>query len=542
MEREISLSEVLEAVRRQRRLIVAIALAGAVVALVLSLLQPKVYEATAEVLLQATPSEVVLGGDQQQNPQFLEQQVRTEVALMSGTRVRDAVEEELGHEPEVAVRPKTGTLVVSVVGEGDTPAAARREADLYASTYVKLRRAEARADLLEAAEALNGQITQISGGQAALDLKVDDLNARVATAGSEAERVTLTVARDEAKAAADRQRADDLGRLSTLRQQAEALDLAVTLNERQGVRVVSDARSSATPVSPTPIRNTLLGLVLGLLVGLAVAFTRERLDESLRTRDDLDRAVGHLPVLGVIPRSVEWTDPASALLESVDHPTSASAEAYRMLRTSLEFVAMEHETRTIHITSASAREGKTTTAANLAVSLAAGRRTVVVDGDLRRPRLHKFFQLQNGTGFTSVLLGTVALDDALEEVAGVSNLWVLPSGPIPVNPAEALGVPMVQTVFEQLLARFDVVVVDSPPVVPVSDSLVLSRYADATLVVATAGTTSRKALARSLELLAQVDAPVRGVVFNGVGEDRHLTDRPPPGRSPTVVAAPPSQP
>lgn len=458
---------------------------------------------------------------------------------MSGTRVSDAVEKALGHEPDVSVRPKAGTLVVSVVGEGGTQGDARREADVYASTYVQMRREETRADLVEASAALTAQMNTLEDRQSELDQAVTDLADQAAAAGSETERLLLTAARDEAEVEADRQRADDLARLSTLRQQVEALDLAVTLNERQGVRIVSEARSSSTPISPQPIRNTVLGGVLGLLLGLAVAFTRDRLDETLRSRDDLDRTIDGLPVLGEIPRSVGWTVPADAVLESVVHPTSTSAEAYRTLRTSLEFVALEHSVRTIHVTSASTREGKTTTAANLAVALASGRRTVVVDCDLRHPRLHRFFKLPNAAGFTSVLLGTAELDDALVEVAEVPNLWVLPSGPLPVNPVEALGVPMARAVFDQLHDTFDVVVIDSPPVTPMSDSLVISRSADATLVVATVGVTSRKALGRALETLAQVDAPVRGVVFNAVGEDRHLADGPASDHVPTVLAASP---
>jgi len=536
-ERELSFRDVADTIRRQRTLILGFAAAGAVLALVLSLLQPDVYRATSEVVLQATPSEVVLDGATQQNPQFLDQQVRTEIAVMGSSSVRDAVEKELGHEPTVTVKPKTGTLVVSVSADADSPAAAKRDADTYASTYVKLRRKETRADLLEAADALNAQITELETAQAKLDRTASDLDARLAASTGAQERLLVTVARDDAKAAADRLRARDQAQLTTLRQQYEALRLAVTLNARQGVRLVSEAQTSSAPVSPTPVRNTVFGLILGLLLGLAVGFARDRLDETVRNRDDLDRSIGGAPVVGIIPGSGPSGGP-SARLESVAQPTSPGAEAYRSLRTSLEFAALDQPVRSIQLTSAAEREGKAAIAANLAVSFAATRPTVLIDADLRRPQLHQLFGLRNAVGLTSVLLGTAELGEALQAVDDVPNLWILPTGPVPANPAEALSVPQLRIAIEDLLAEFDLVVIDSPPVLPTSDALVLSRHADTTLVVATAGATSRKSLARALESLAQVEAPVRGVVLDEGGSGRGPDAPGPAGPSSKVDAGP----
>jgi tyrosine-protein kinase len=178
--------------------------------------------------------------------------------------------------------------------------------------------------------------------------------------------------------------------------------------------------------------------------------------------------------------------------------------------------------RTVQITSPSAAEGKTTTLTNLAVALAsAGQRVVMVDCDLRRPRLHQFFRLPNEVGFTSVLLGELPLREAVQQV-GKGDIVMLASGPLPPNPSELLSSQRTVQVLAALQAEADVVLIDSPPVLPVTDAAVLSARVDATLLVTRAGTTTRKQLTRSVELLRQVDAPLVGTVFNSVsGSDAY---------------------
>jgi non-specific protein-tyrosine kinase len=172
------------------------------------------------------------------------------------------------------------------------------------------------------------------------------------------------------------------------------------------------------------------------------------------------------------------------------------------------------------VTSPSAAEGKTTTLANLSVALAqAGQRVVVSCCDLRRPRIHDFFGLDNAVGLTSVLLGELPISAALQPVPGVKNLWVLASGPLPPNPSELLSSSRTAEVMATLHGHADVVLVDSPPVLPVTDAVVLSSRVDAVLLIATVGVTTGKALRRALEMLNQVDAPVIGTVLNGTTGD-----------------------
>jgi capsular exopolysaccharide synthesis family protein len=280
----------------------------------------------------------------------------------------------------------------------------------------------------------------------------------------------------------------------------------------------SDVPSSA--VSPKPLRDALLGAVLGLLLGIGLAFLIDYLDDSVETRSEMQRAVGHgVPVLAEIPTVPGWKKKSGAYLITRAVPSAPAAEAYRTLRTSVEFLGLDKEIPTFQVTSARSDEGKTTTIANLGVALArAGRKVFVVSADLRRPRLHEFFGLSNEIGLTSVLLGEVALNDALLAVPGEPRLALLAAGPPPPNPSELLSSARMDQIVASLQKGADVVLFDSPPVLPVSDSLVLAGLVDATLLVASAGESSRRALHRAYELLRQVDAQVVGMVLNNADD------------------------
>jgi capsular exopolysaccharide synthesis family protein len=213
---------------------------------------------------------------------------------------------------------------------------------------------------------------------------------------------------------------------------------------------------------------------------------------------------------------------------ALDAPRSPAAESYRSLRTSLEFIRDRQPLHVILITSTSAREGKSTTVANLAATMAhAGRQVAVVDLDLRRPRIHEFFAVSHETGLTSVLLGEASLEDALVRVpaSAAGSLWVLPSGPLPPNPSEVLGSDRVRAVLEQLRSRVDYVLLDATPVLPVTDAIVASRFADGVILTTRVGVTSMRRLTHALEQLRQADAPVLGTVVNEVANPRRFSAR-----------------
>jgi capsular exopolysaccharide synthesis family protein len=200
-------------------------------------------------------------------------------------------------------------------------------------------------------------------------------------------------------------------------------------------------------------------------------------------------------------------------------PRSHAAEAYRTVRTSIEFLSLDHPITSVQVTSALAAEGKTTTLSNLAVTFAkGGQRVIVLCCDLRRPRVHEFFGLDNRIGFTSVLFGESPLQEAIQDVPSDGlPLRLVASGPLPPNPAELLSSNRAASVIEALHERCDLLLIDSPPVLPVTDALVLAGLVDGVLLVGDSGATTKRSLGRAVELLRQVDAPLVGGVLNGVG-------------------------
>ena len=255
--------------------------------------------------------------------------------------------------------------------------------------------------------------------------------------------------------------------------------------------------------------------MVGLILGVGLAFLREYLDDSVRTKEDVESASGQ-PVLALLPYVPGRGTEAQPYLVTAEDPQSPPAEAYRSLRTTIRFIGVDRPLNVIVVTSSRAGEGKTTTTANLAVTLAqAGQRTLAIDGDLRKPRLHRYFGLDNRAGLTTALVDG-PLDEALHEVSRFGRLAVMPSGVVPTDPAELLASGRTEALFERLAPHFDTILVDSPPVLPVSDALVVSRVSTAVVLVTSSRKTSKRDVHRSIELLAQVDAPVIGAVLNDV--------------------------
>lgn len=202
-----------------------------------------------------------------------------------------------------------------------------------------------------------------------------------------------------------------------------------------------------------------------------------------------------------------------------DDPKAPAAEAYRTLRTNLQFAALDNPLRVLLITSAGPGEGKTTTAANLGVAMAqSGSKVIIIGGDLRKPTLHQAFGLRNSTGLTNVLTGAVAWEDALQ-ATDVEGLFILPAGPIPPNPAELLASKRMQDLLVEMRDKSDMVIIDAPPILAVTDAGVLSRLSDGVLLVVSVGVTPRDVAKAAKEQLQQVGARILGLVVNGLSED-----------------------
>ncbi|HVV75216.1 MAG TPA: polysaccharide biosynthesis tyrosine autokinase [Mycobacteriales bacterium] len=274
-------------------------------------------------------------------------------------------------------------------------------------------------------------------------------------------------------------------------------------------KLVQLAAVPSVPISPRPTFDLVVGLLLGLVVGLGGIALLQALDRSMRAAAEAEAAYG-APVLAIVPER-------SSRKPIVFGPkrSTTAGEPYRSLRTSLRFVDPDRPMRTLLVTSATPEDGKSTTAANLAIALSlAGDRVVLVDADLRRAGLAPMLQLERAAGLTSVILGQAALADVLQTYG--RDMRVLETGPLPPNPSEILGSQLFNGMLNQLAATADFVIIDAPPVLPVADAMTLASQVDGVLMVARHGRTERNAATEAHRRLTAVGARIVGVVFNAV--------------------------
>jgi capsular exopolysaccharide synthesis family protein len=297
------------------------------------------------------------------------------------------------------------------------------------------------------------------------------------------------------------------------------------------IRVVDVARTPTYPIKPDVRRNILLGLLLGLACGIGLAFVLESLDTSIRNMEEVS-AISTLPALGTIPLqlsknghsrkrlkavSTEIEKSESPALVTYVRPKSEAAEAYRALRTSILLSAFGAPPKVILITSALPQEGKTTISANSALVLAQrGGRVLLIDADLRRPGIDKLFGFRSRGGLSSVISGVDKIDDVIVQFTRVPNLWIMPAGPIPPQPAELLGSSVMKDHITRWRNEFDHIIIDTPPCLSVTDAVVLTPEADRVILVARSGKTTKAALRRACDLLLQVNARIMGIVLNAL--------------------------
>jgi succinoglycan biosynthesis transport protein ExoP len=285
-----------------------------------------------------------------------------------------------------------------------------------------------------------------------------------------------------------------------------------SLTRPGSVSVVEIGELPGSPVKPRILLNTALAALAGLAIAVGVALLFEYLDDTVKAAEDLETA--GLVALGGVARFPRPRTEAESLMVGSQRRSSA-AEAYKVLRTNVEFSTLDRPGQTLLVTSANPGEGKTTTVANLALAIAqTGKRVVVVDSDLRRPNLHKVFGLSNTGGLSSALLSKEASLDGYVQSTRFENLAVLTSGPLPPNPSELLSSRRLDTVVEALKRETDVLVFDSPPALPVADASILASKVDGTMLVVDSGKTRVDALRRACETLGRSKTKVLGGILN----------------------------
>lgn len=278
------------------------------------------------------------------------------------------------------------------------------------------------------------------------------------------------------------------------------------------VQLLDHAAVPGSPVSPRPRLTLILGIALGLAAGLLLAGVLEALDRTVKTAQQGELCFDS-PLLGLVPLRRRNRNRRELV---VGDESGIDSEPYRALRTAVRFTDLGTEPHSFLVTSATPGEGKTTTTANLAIALAAGGETVVVvDGDLRRAALAGVFGLEGAVGLSSLILKTATIDEAIQPWQ--DNVWVLPAGrPLPPNPSEVLGSNLMARILQDLTRRFDVVLIDTPPVLPVTDAVALARQVDAVLLVARYGATNQGPAQEARKRLDGVGAHVIGFVLNAV--------------------------
>jgi tyrosine-protein kinase Etk/Wzc len=304
-------------------------------------------------------------------------------------------------------------------------------------------------------------------------------------------------------------------------------DLLTRLNDAQlssqirttAIRVLDRAEPPTAPIEPQPARNIMVAVALGLVLGIGLATLLETLDRKVKSPEEAARYL-RLPILTVVPgialgRGVGREEGKAALV-TVDQPRSHAAECYRNLRTSILFSTGRPVPKTILITSAVGGEGKSTTAANLSVVLAqSGRKVLLIDADLRRPALHRYFTRQKNRGIVRLLNESCPPEEAVQ-TSSVDQLDLLLCHGVPHNPSELLGSDRMVRVIEHLTTRYDVVVIDSPVIISIADTLILASRAEAVVMVHRPGAADRGMVRHAREKLDEVKANILGLVLNNV--------------------------
>ncbi len=397
----------------------------------------------------------------------------------------------------VTVSVVRDTQLIELSVDHAAPDLAARIANTLAATFIAQMREDSLGETAAYQESLRKQLSDIEQAMADTNKRLVDLRA---SQGSQTDLAYLQGVLSQYQATYTQILKAD---------QDMKLTEAKSINQ---VKVAEPAEPPTLPVSPKVPQNTLLAALVGLMLAAGVAFLFEYLDDTVKSAEDVAR-LGDLPTLGSIIRFPK-NGHAERLVSERD-PRSPVSEAYRVLRTNVDFARVSHPGSTLLVTSSLAREGKSTTAANLAVINAiAGRSVVLVDADLRRPTVHKFFGLENGAGLTNLLLReALPLESALQATP-IQGLRLLASGPIPPNPAELLASPRMGAIVEALKSLADLVIFDSPPLLAVSDPVILGAQLEGVAVVVDAGRTRGGALGRALDVLEHGAVPILGVVLN----------------------------
>jgi polysaccharide biosynthesis transport protein len=500
-------ADYLRVVRERKWIILAVVVVAVGLAMAYSLSQTPVYKASADMLRQTAALDQTLFGTSVFQFQDASRQLQTGVNLVKIGAVSQMVKEDLGSTRSVQsllqmveVTALKDSDIIRISAESSSPDEAAAVADSFAGQFIKYRQEANRSILAATDEKVMTELSQMTPEE----LKTESA--------------------------------------ATLKQKHEELGILQSM-QTGGYELVQQASVPKSPISPRPLRNAGFALVGGLFLGILAAFLVDYLDRRIKSEEAMEREFG-LPVLASVPKaSRNWTNRSGQRSNEAigfPDPQSPFLESFRTLRSSLRFYQLNQKTQTLLITSGLPQEGKTVTVVNLAFSLAlSGVRVIVLEADLRRPMLHRYLGLDNGVGVSDVLAGTGTFAQSLQvvrvpdfvsharDLRGASPDWTMQgeflcmtSGPLPPNPAELLSSSRMGDLLAAAADGADYVLIDTPPILLVSDALNLADKTDGVVVAARMRETRIEEAREVRTILERSDCRVLGLVVNGVSKKR----------------------
>jgi capsular exopolysaccharide synthesis family protein len=512
----VELRDYLTVFKRQLALILAIMVLGAAAAAAYSFRRTPVYDSTASVLVRAITTNAFDPGqrvDQQLNMFNQRQLAQSQPVAAVAAKSLETTATPAQLLEHVRVDVPANSQILRVHYRDTVPLTAQRGADAFAKAYLAFREADARTQASTSQKSIQKDVARLQKDASAAEKAISDPNAD-----------------SNARQAAQARLTSINNRLQPLLAQLNGF---LSLDFTPGT-VIAAADLPGSPASPNHRLDVGIGLLVGLFLGVVLAFVRDRTDDRLRGREDLAERLDR-PVLATIPPlskrvrqegKLRWSRRHRNSLVTLEQPNSPAAESYRTLRTRMARLAAQLDINSVMVVSAGVGEGKSTTAANLAVVLAeTGKDVLLVSADLRRPRVHHFFSLPNKTGLSNLLTDGTPPDKRKAPVADgkqmaselwsvAPNLWVILSGPLPAHPSALMDSDAMRQFLKEQRDLFDFIILDCPPALVVADAMALAPLADAVLVVADAKESDRNLVSRLKEEVEQVGGRIVGAVLN----------------------------
>ena len=480
----------------------AVALAGGAAFLVSQQMIP-VYQATATMLVNQAPS-----SNSSEYAALLtsERLAETYAQMLTTQPIMEGVVQSLNLNIEaqklkafISVQPIRDTQLIQVNVQHTNPVLASQIANEVVLAFAEYNQ--------------NFQTSRYADTEASLSTQLDDLNQRIQEISQDIQAMGNDPSQELERNKLETTLAQNQQLFASLLQTYESVRLAKA-ESTSDVILVEPAIAPQNPIRPKVIQNTLLAAVVGGMLAVGLIFLIDALDNTIKGPDDVVRHLS-LPTLGMIAHTEQKNGNLTPV--TISQPRSPISESYRALRTNIQFASVDHPIRSLLITSIGPGEGKTTVASNLSVALAqSGSNVILIDADLRKPQLHRRMNLPNRKGLTSLFMQSDIHLDGTVQKTDTKGLYLMTSGNLPPNPAELLGSERMDNILERLKNHADVVLVDTPPVLAVTDSVVLGKRVDGVLLVIRAGTTKIVAAQQTVNQLRRLNVNILGVVINDI--------------------------